>query len=681
MDRATHSLLDARQRAQHAHLLALAEDLGRGGSIEMSLVVDAVETSDGARRLAGRPAIAARTTRRTLLRWIERSDRRRVVEAWRHAIAGQPFELQFTVVRPDGTRCTVQHRGVLEIGLDGGPGRGIAILRDITAQCTPGAQQVEVRRLAVEWALHHAVARGEFTLVYQPQIELWEGRIRGAEALLRWTSATLGSVSPSEFIPIAEQSGHIVAIGDWVLRRACQQVASWRDEGLPPTRVHVNVSAAQFAGGDLADRVQAILVETDVDPSLLGIEVTESVFAGDFAEAGRTLNALRALGIEISLDDFGTGYSTLAAMRALPIDVLKIDRSYVNDVTAPPEEVSLTRAVITLAHSLRMRVLAEGVETESQLALLVAHRCDAIQGFYFSPPIEPGKLAELLRGGRRLDERFFARPARQRTLLLVDDEENILASLKRLLRRNGYRIITANGAHEGLQRLAENEVDVIVSDQRMPGMTGVEFLRRTKDLYPETVRMVLSGYTELQSITDAINEGAIYKFLTKPWDDELLRANIEEAFRQKEMADENRRLEREVRRANAELAEANRRLEAALATQRETLGIAEERRRAALEVLHGAPVALVGFDSDGLIALVNEDARQLLPELAALEGCFAQDVLSEPLDTLWATGDGEERMLETGGRRFRCRSRVVEGHGGRRGRLVAIALADEPPAS
>jgi CheY-like chemotaxis protein len=162
-----------------------------------------------------------------------------------------------------------------------------------------------------------------------------------------------------------------------------------------------------------------------------------------------------------------------------------------------------------------MKVLAEGVETEGQLNLLIANGCDMIQGFFFSEPVAPAQIEQMLRDDRRLPERFLTRSQRKRTLLLVDDEQNIVSSLRRLFRRDGYDIVTANSGAEGLQRLAEVNIDVIVSDQRMPGMTGVEFLRRAKELYPDTVRMVLSGYTELQSITDAVNEGAIYKFPTK----------------------------------------------------------------------------------------------------------------------------------------------------------------------
>ncbi|HEX7639698.1 MAG TPA: EAL domain-containing protein, partial [Burkholderiaceae bacterium] len=552
----------------------------------------------------------------------------------------------------------------LRNALDTGPGA-------LRLASWSGTERV-VRELALEWALQRAVVDGEMSLLYQPQVDLRSGEVVGVEALLRWHSPSLGEVSPEEFIPIAEQSGRILALGDWVLAQACAQAARWKREGLPTLRVHVNISAAQLSRDGFAGRVQAALLEAGADPSQLGIEVTESMLAGDTAKAARELGALRAIGIEIALDDFGTGYSNLSTLRALPIDVIKIDRSYVHDVLASPGDVSVTRAVITMAHNLQMRVLAEGVETESQLALLMAHRCDAVQGFYFSRPVDAEGAAALAREGSRLPEELRQRRPRRRTLLLVDDEENILAALRRLLRRGDYQIVTATSAAEGLQRLAETEVDVIVSDQRMPGMTGVEFLRRAKDLYPHTVRIVLSGYTELQSITAAINEGAIYKFLTKPWEDELLRANIDEAFRQKEMADDNRRLDQEVRTANVELADLNLRLQGALAQQREQMSLVEDRGRNALDVLYSVPVPLIGFDAEGLVAFANQDAERLLPGASEWIGTCADDALPPELRRVLALDDGQSVEATLGGVPCTCSCRSIDSDGGRRGRLIAI---------
>ena len=199
---------------------------------------------------------------------------------------------------------------------------------------------------------------------------------------------------------------------------------------------------------------------------------------------------------------------------------------------------------------------------------------------------------------------------RTRTILLVDDEENILAAMRRVLRREGYQILTAGSGQEGLELLAAHPVDVIVSDQRMPNMTGVEFLRQAKVTHPDTIRIVLSGYTELQSITDAINEGAIYKFLTKPWDDELSRANIAEAFRQKELGDDNRRLSTELARANTEL-------QALLVEKQHRLALDEASLDIAREILHCMPLPIVGIDDEGMMVFSNPEADALLGESAA----------------------------------------------------------------
>lgn len=237
---------------------------------------------------------------------------------------------------------------------------------------------------------------------------------------------------------------------------------------------------------------------------------------------------------------------------------------------------------------------------------------------------------------------------RQRTLLLVDDEENILAALTRVLRREGYRILTANGGEAGLELLAANSVDVIVSDQRMPGMTGVEFLRRAKAIYPDTVRIVLSGYTELQSITDAINEGAIYKFLTKPWDDNMIRANIAEAFRHKELGDDCQRLASELARTNRELQEL-------LVEKQRQIVLDEVSLDVAQEILYHMPMPIVGIDEAGMMVFSNPEAdfvlgngETLLGETAAnrLPPDFIAHLDAEGRDDfLWHAPDGSHTVL------------------------------------
>jgi diguanylate cyclase (GGDEF)-like protein/PAS domain S-box-containing protein len=539
----------------------------------------------------------------------------------------------------------------------------------------PDTHLKAVARLAMETALRQAVKHGAFELLYQPQLDLASGAMIGVEALLRWNDPVLGVVAPADFIPLAEDTGLILPLGEWVLRTACEQNVAWQRAGLRPLRVAVNLSVRQLEQPDIARRIQSILLDAGLDPRHLGVEITESVLVGESAHVARMLAELQAIGIEISLDDFGTGYSNLSYLRQLPIDIVKIDRSCVHDVTAAPQDVSMTRAVINMAHGLQMKVLAEGVETEGELTLLIANHCDQMQGFYFSMPVGADRIAEMLHERRQLPEHLLQRNARARTLLLVDDEDNVVASLKRLLRRDGYHIITANSGAQGLQRLAEHRVDVIVSDQRMPGMTGVELLRRAKELYPDTVRIVLSGYTELQSITDAINEGAIYKFLTKPWDDERLRGHIREAFSQKEMLDENRRLDTAVAAANQELAAVNAQLQQLLEAQqaeisRESIGLAMARG-----LLQSIPAPVIGFDADGMVAFINGDAESLFAEGLTLLGCDAPAALPPQLLQIWELGDGCYHPVQVAGRPYEVACRDLDPASHARGKLMLLAPA------
>jgi len=385
------------------------------------------------------------------------------------------------------------------------------------------------RRLRLEDDLYHVLDRNELSLHYQPQIDMATGRLCGIEALLRWTHPQMGPIVPLEFIPLAEEIGVIRAIGAWVLREACRQNKAWQDGGLTPLSVAVNISARQFHDPGLVKVIAEALRESGLPPSLLELELTESAFIGEAGEAERTIREIRALGVQLALDDFGTGYSSLACLSTLPFDKIKIARSFVRDITTNPVNAAIATATIAMARSLDLTVLAEGVETEGQMHFLRGHQCDAIQGHLFSKALPAAEFAALLGSGRTLEVGAGETP--QETLLLVDDEPNILNSLKRLLRRDGYAILTAESPAAAFDLLALHDVQVIVSDQRMPEMSGTEFLERVKKLYPETIRIVLSGYTDLETVTDAINRGAIYRFLTKPWEDEMLRNQIHEAFR------------------------------------------------------------------------------------------------------------------------------------------------------
>ena len=257
-------------------------------------------------------------------------------------------------------------------------------------------------RLSLETSLRGALERDEFVLHYQPQVDLATGKIVGAEALLRWKQPYGGLVQPEQFMDVLEESGLIVPVGDWVLRAACKQGKAWESEGLPPMRVAVNLSTRQFKG-PLAERLSGILDETGVDPSCLELELTESLLMEDAEATSATLGELRArLGLNLSVDDFGTGYSSLSCLRCFPLDALKVDRSFIRDVVTDPNDAAIVASIINLAHNLRLKVIAEGVETEEQLAYLKERGCDLVQGFYFSEPVPAEKLSELVRRGELL---------------------------------------------------------------------------------------------------------------------------------------------------------------------------------------------------------------------------------------------------------------------------------------
>jgi CheY-like chemotaxis protein len=261
--------------------------------------------------------------------------------------------------------------------------------------------------------------------------------------------------------------------------------------------------------------------------------------------------------------------------------------------------------------------------------------------------------------------------------LLVDDEQNIVSSLKRLLRRDNYRILSANSGQEGLQVLAEHPVDVIVSDQRMPGMLGVDFLRAAKDAYPHTIRIMLSGYTELQSVTDAVNEGAIYKFLTKPWEDDLLRGHIAAAFKAKESADENERLNHQLRALNDELAEANRKLSKLLQENQQQIKLDQNNLSVARELLQQLPLAVIGLDDDGVVVFVNAAAEALLGAEGGILGCEADVVL--PHLFLDGPASGVAPHVTIDGQRYDVKASPLGVHSRSRGSLITISRCEVIP--
>jgi diguanylate cyclase (GGDEF)-like protein/PAS domain S-box-containing protein len=254
-----------------------------------------------------------------------------------------------------------------------------------------------VERMVIERHLRHAIELGELEMHYQPQIDLADGRIVGVEALLRWNSAALGKVAPSRFIPLAEESGLIVPIGEWILKTCCEQNKAWQNAGITPMTISVNLSARQLQKRDLVDTIAAILQESGLNPHFLELEIVESMVMQDVESSVSILKELKRLGVQLAMDDFGTGYSSLSYLKRFPFDRLKIDLSFVRDIIIDPESAAIARSIISMAHNLNLRAIAEGVETEDQLEYLRLHGCDEIQGYYVSRPVSAREMEIMLR--------------------------------------------------------------------------------------------------------------------------------------------------------------------------------------------------------------------------------------------------------------------------------------------
>jgi diguanylate cyclase (GGDEF)-like protein len=257
-------------------------------------------------------------------------------------------------------------------------------------------------RLALQTSLRYALERNELEVYYQPQINLQTGEIFGAEALVRWNHPERGIVSPNKFIPIAEETGLIIPIGEWVLYTACKQVKVWQNSGFPDLQIAVNLSSRQFNQLDLRQQLVQILIKTGIESRFIELELTESMLAQNTTVAIRRLNALKALGVKIAIDDFGTGYSSLSYLQQFPFDVLKIDRCFIRNITENANNSAITQAIIAMAKSLNLKLIAEGVETEAELSFVCQHKCDGMQGYLFSRPVPVQEFYKLLTTGKRL---------------------------------------------------------------------------------------------------------------------------------------------------------------------------------------------------------------------------------------------------------------------------------------
>ena len=469
-------------------------------------------------------------------------------------------------------------------------------------------------------AVSRALSRNEWALSYLPQWGLVQGKVVGAAVQVTWRSPVHGDMGAEQFMPLVVEAGLTDDHSRWVLQAACDQIARWHENQLPPLRICIEMGSDQWASSHLACMVAEVLDETDVPAAALAIGIPVDTLQNSPLALADTLTALNGLGVEIVAQGFGPDLSHLEDLCRHPVDRVQMGPALTQSLVAEGVHARISGALIEMAHGLGWQVLADGVTTQAQLDILLGQGCDQAQGGFLGPAVGGDDFGPLLAMG--LEAACTLEPGRaaQRTLLLVDDEENIVSSLKRLFRRDGYRILTAGSGAEALKVLAANDVTVILSDQRMPGMTGVEFLRQAKVLCPDSVRMTLSGYTDLQSIIDAVNEGAVYKFLTKPWDDARLREHVAQAFEQFELGSENVRLGMEVRAINRELASANQRLERMVTSAHDRRRAMQSAAGASRDMLDLIPVSIFGVGSEGILAYANRCAISEWPEFASALG-------------------------------------------------------------
>ena len=382
-----------------------------------------------------------------------------------------------------------------------------------------------IQRQQLETQLHGALERNEFLLHYQPKVDLASGAITGFEALLRWQRGdTL--IPPVQFITVLEETGLIVSVGDWILNSVCAQLDRWEQAGIPLRPVAVNLSARQFQVKNLAATVEQALRKSNVKPSLLKLELTESLLMSDAKESIETLHQLKHLGVQLSVDDFGTGYSSLAYLKRFPLDELKIDREFIRDAISDPDDAAIAVTIINLAHSLKLRVVAEGVESEGQLSFLRMHGCDEMQGFYFSQPVPADACAQMLAEDRHLPQPQSPVTGGAVSLLLVVEKENEMQLLMQAFTPDAFRVLAASNPEEGFEILAGNRVDIVISDHDMSGMSGIQFLTRVRKLYSNTLRVLASSGDDAPTLTRATNMAGIHLFLPKDWSAERLRTEV-----------------------------------------------------------------------------------------------------------------------------------------------------------
>lgn len=521
-------------------------------------------------------------------------------------------------------------------------------------------------RLMLETDLRNATLRNEFVLYYQPKVSCASGRITGVEALIRWQHPRRGIVPPEQFIPLLEETGLIVPVGRWVLREACRQAAEWQAGGLDLPSVAVNLSARQLQSETLLGDVAGTLATTGLKPVCLDLEITESMLMHNAESAIRMLGALKQTGVTLSLDDFGTGYSSLAYLKRFPLDAVKVDRSFVQDIAADSDDASITRAVITMAHHLKLKVVAEGVETAEQLALLISHQCDIIQGYFFARPMPAADMGELLRAEKSLPANLLRSGTRKPMALFV--AVNGCDEVISMLIRDGHRVCKADDFDAAMQWFSGNLADVIVCGPPGKNFNAAQLIRHAAQTQPQCERMLMvdDRHWKMKPVMDLAASGLVDRVIHLPVDPATCRQAVEEALSRRHISDEYSRLSHEVEVAERELVrvdEERRRLEAEnqLLHAQEGAGY-----RILQEVVAELPWPVLGVDDGGMLALINDKAQALFAERQIALGLALSLVLPELAESESGTRIG---LL---GRMFLCQWRPVRLAGSVSGRLLFL---------
>jgi diguanylate cyclase (GGDEF)-like protein len=533
--------------------------------------------------------------------------------------------------------------------------------------CYSAGMHDEIRdRLLLETDLRNATLRNEFVLHYQPKASCANGRITGTEALIRWQHPRRGIVPPDQFIPLLEETGLIVQVGRWVLEEACRQIVEWQAAGLDIPSVSVNLSARQLQSETLLNDVGAVLHRTGLKPACLDLEITESMLMDNAEAAIRTLSALKQMGVTISLDDFGTGYSSLAYLKRFPIDAVKVDRSFVQDIAADSDDASITRAVITMAHHLKLKVVAEGVETPEQLALLISHQCDVIQGYFFSRPLAAPAMTDMLAVDKRLPMTLLRTGTRKPMALFVavSGVDEVISRLA----RDGHRVCTASDVQSAMQWFSGNLVDVLVCGAPSKDFDAVSLIQQAALAQPQCERILLADSRKWsrKPLVELSSTGLVGRIIPMPVDSVALRQVVEETLGRRHISDEYSRLSHEVEVAERERVrfeeERNR-----LVEQNKSLQ-AQERQGYQImqEVLTEMPWPIFGIDESGLIALANDAAFERFAGRGAIPGALLASVLPEVVDL-----DHLSRV-RLDGAEYICRWRQVRLDSAGNGRLLFL---------